>query len=161
MKDGWTIFEDEGFSVVTWKRPHIDRADGGHIVIVPPGGVPDRRFLAPRQAVRLMWLSIVVAEAMFDVLPKCGIQLEKVNFQENGNWGLDESRSPSLHLHLYGRARNSRYQEFGQALFLPDPSDAMYEKLEPFRLSEIELLSSAVASISHDERFAIMSSWCL
>ena len=35
-----------------------------------------------------------------------GIELGRINYQDNGNWRQE------LHIHLYGRAKNSKYQKF-------------------------------------------------
>jgi diadenosine tetraphosphate (Ap4A) HIT family hydrolase len=71
---------------------------------------------------------MIAGEAMKTALNKRGVDIERINYQENGNW------LPQFHLHLYGRARSSKIQEYGWALHFPkDPS--FYEKNEPFDYS--------------------------
>lgn len=39
-----------------------------------------------------------------------GIELHRVNYQDNGNW------RPEQHLHLYGRAKTAKYQKAGDPI---------------------------------------------
>lgn len=79
------IFETNNFSVETPnKKPHIDRQDGGHIVILPKVRVEDRTKLAPALAKEMMKLSMVTGEAMMKVMNEHGVDLGRINYQENG-----------------------------------------------------------------------------
>ena len=49
-----------------------------------------------------MKLTMVTGEAMQNVLTKKGIDIGRINYQDNGNWRHE------LHVHLYGRARGAR-----------------------------------------------------
>ncbi|HEX8744433.1 MAG TPA: hypothetical protein VF712_14990 [Thermoleophilaceae bacterium] len=141
-------------------EPHVDRADGGHLIISPIREVKDRRSLPPAEAVELMWLSALVAEVMFAVLPSFGVAIGRINYQENGNWGAEDG-DPPMHLHLYGRARDSVRQPFGQALRLPDPDDDYYDGLEPFRADELEAIRGALSSTADSSRYRDPEQWRL
>jgi diadenosine tetraphosphate (Ap4A) HIT family hydrolase len=121
------IYETANFEVSAPDRPHVDRADGGHVKIVPKVRVSERTKLSPELAKELMVLSMVTGEAMTIALNRRGIDVERINYQENGNWGVFRPEGPYLHLHLYGRARSATTQTFGEALFLPRRETGFYD----------------------------------
>ncbi|MCA9487074.1 HIT domain-containing protein [Candidatus Woesearchaeota archaeon] len=104
------IFETDNFVVEAHERPEISREEGGHIKITPKKEYSDRTELSPEVALEMMWLSVLCGEAMKLGLKKQGIELGRINYQENGNW------KPHLHLHLYGRAKGASKQKFGDPL---------------------------------------------
>ena len=93
-----------------------DREDGGHLVVQPPRPVWDRTALSRRELAAFSSLVAASAKAMLDVLP----QLEGgcINYWDAGNWALNVNAPPvgpkrgedarQLHLHLFGRSRQSR-----------------------------------------------------
>lgn len=102
-----SIFESKNFIVTPHPRPEVDRLDGGHIVINPKVAIIDRQELTPDKAKELMRLTILIGEAMKRYYKSIGIELHRVNYQDNGNW------RPEQHVHLYGRAVNAKYQKAG------------------------------------------------
>lgn len=102
-----TIFESKNFIVTPHPRPEVDRLDGGHIVINPKVKLLDRQELSNDQAIELMRLTILMGEGMKRYYKSLGIELVRINYQDNGNW------RPELHYHLYGRAKNAKYQKAG------------------------------------------------
>lgn len=116
------IYSSKLFDVVIPDTPHVDRNDGGQIDIWPKRKISDRTKLTSEEAKELMKLSMVFGEAMLIVLRKNGVDIDKVNYQENGNW------SNVMHLHLYGRAKSSKHQKFGEALNFPKPETGFYDK---------------------------------
>src|SRR5690606_7747870 len=109
------ILETDHFTVEVPTHPHLDRADGGHIVINPKVTVIDRTMLSVEQTQELMELTMIVGEAMKTVLNSHGIDVGRINYQDNGNWREE------LHVHLYGRAKSAVQQLYGQALHFPKP----------------------------------------
>lgn len=107
------ILKTDNFSVETRTPPHVSRQDGGHIVVAPLVMVKDRTELTPDLAKELMKLTMVAGEAMKIVMNRNGVDLELINYQENGNF------NPGLHIHLYGRARSAKKQLFGTVLQFP------------------------------------------
>lgn len=104
------IFESENFIVEPHPRNEVDRLDGEHIVINSKVKIVDRQQLTPEQAKELMRLTIIVGEAMKRYYRSIGIELSRVNYQDNGNW------RPELHYHLYGRAKDAKYQKAGDPI---------------------------------------------
>src|SRR6478752_2403653 len=115
------IIESTHFEIITPEHPHISRSDGGHLVINPKVGVEDRTRLGRDEAVELVKLTMIAGEAMKTVLTQRGIEIGRINYQDNGNWRHE------LHVHLYGRARGSTIQKWGQPLSLPPTAAAQKE----------------------------------
>jgi diadenosine tetraphosphate (Ap4A) HIT family hydrolase len=105
-----TILESKNFIVEPHQRPEVDRLDGGHIVINPKVKIEDRQQLTPDQAKELMRLTILIGEAMKRYYRSIGLELHRVNYQDNGNW------RPEQHVHLYGRAKAAKYQKAGDPI---------------------------------------------
>ncbi len=105
-----TIFESKSFVVIPHPRNEVDRLDGGHIRIDPKVTILDRQELTPDQAKELMRLTILVGEAMKRYYKSIGLELHRVNYQDNGNW------RPKQHYHLYGRAKTAKYQKAGDPI---------------------------------------------
>lgn len=101
------IYETENFILESHENPEICRLDGGHVKISPKEDFEDRTQLSESLASELMNFTILSGKAMKSAMKKQGIELGRINYQENGNW------KPHLHIHLYCRAINAKYQKFG------------------------------------------------
>ncbi len=143
------VFKSEHFLVVAPEKPHISRIDGGHLVIAPKEAVEDRTQLPPKQAIELMKLTMVVGEAMRTVLAKKGIDLGRINYQDNGNW------TPTLHIHLYGRAKGATVQKYGTPLMFPATHEEFSAEptLETFQPDEIEAIAKEVTRLLATEKY--------
>lgn len=122
------IFETANFSVAPHEKPHVDRDDGGHVVITPKVMVNDRTELSPELAKEMMVFSIIAGKAMKRVMNEHGVDLDRINYQENGNW------VHHLHWHLYGRAISAKVQKHGDALNFPHRETGYYDT---FRFSNL------------------------
>ena len=150
------IYESENYIVEAADRPHVDRLDGGHIRILPKVRVQDRTLLSPDLAKELMKLTMIVGKAMESALNRRGIDIGRINYQDNGNWGVFKPEGPYLHLHLYGRARSAKIQKFGDGLFLPDRDTGFYDAFQPLNdddIVEIQAEIESVASIKKYQEF--------
>ncbi|TLN27276.1 HIT domain-containing protein [bacterium] len=96
------------------ERLHVAAFDGGHVLVVPRRHLATRAELLPDEVLEMWRLSLVGARALSTLL-----SAEWFNYQENGNWTVDEPRHRHLHLHVYGRRRDSTLQPFGEALRFP------------------------------------------
>lgn len=138
------IFESPNFVITTPEHPHVSRGDGGHLIINPRATVEDRTQLSRELAIELMKLTMVAGEAMKTVLAQKGIDLGRINYQDNGNWRHE------LHVHLYGRARGATLQTYGHPLALPPTAQAFREQmgnLEPLREGDIADLAAEIARL--------------
>ena len=138
------IFEAVHFDIIAPVHPHVARGDGAHIVINPRHAVEDRTHLTREQAIELVKLTMVAGEAMKTVLTRHGIDIGRINYQDNGNWRAE------LHVHLYGRAQGATLQPFGHALAFPPTREAFRKemgKLEALREDDIVELRAEIARL--------------
>jgi len=144
------IYEARHFVLRTLDQPHVSREDGGHIVIDPKVAVEDRTQLTREQAIELVKLTMVGGEAMKTVLTRKGIDIGRINYQDNGNWRAE------LHVHLYGRARNARLQPWGHALAFPPTREAFRREmgdLEPLREDDITELRAEITRLLAGDKY--------
>ena len=142
------ICQTEHFEVIAPDKPHVDRRDGGHIKIVPKIRVRDRTELLDNLAVELMLLSRIVGKAMTRAMQARGVDIGRINYQENGNWGVFRTEGPYLHLHLYGRARDAVTQKYGEALHFPKRETGFYDDVSPLDADDVEAVRAEVIILS-------------
>lgn len=148
MKIRNKIWESNNFLVVTIECPHIDRSDGGHIVIVCKIDKYKELEELPLQiAYELICLAQKVGKAMKKVLNNNGIDVEIINYQINGNWSVNQINRNPLHLHLYGRAKSSVYQKFGEALHLPCQETGFYTGFRSLTKDDIDKIRGIMEEI--------------
>jgi diadenosine tetraphosphate (Ap4A) HIT family hydrolase len=144
------VYEARHFVLRTLDQPHVSRGDGGHVVIDPKVAVEDRTHLSREQAIELVKLTMVCGEAMKTVLGRKGIDIGRINYQDNGNWRAE------LHVHLYGRARGARLQPFGHALAFPPTREAFRSEmghLEALHADDIAELRAEIERLLAGERY--------
>jgi diadenosine tetraphosphate (Ap4A) HIT family hydrolase len=144
------IFESANFTIITPEQPHVARGDGGHLIINPKTVAEDRTRLSRALAVELMKLTMVAGEAMKTVLTQKGIDIGRINYQDNGNWRHE------LHVHLYGRARGATLQTYGHPLCLPPTAQAFREQmgnLEPLRADDIADLKAEIMRLLATDKY--------
>ncbi|MBI4738129.1 hypothetical protein HY772_00950 [Candidatus Woesearchaeota archaeon] len=137
-------------------KPHIDRKDGGHLAILPRRHTVDRNEFTSEEAEEFILLSMAVGGAMHKALPRRGIKLAIINYQQNGNWGVDRPGGPHLHLHLYGRARDAKKQKHGEALYFPPKGDNFYKGFKPFNENDEKMIQTEFNSIKRDKKYALL-----
>lgn len=148
------IYETDNFAILAAEHPHIDRLDGGHIKIVPKVRVRDRTELSLDLAMELMKLTMVMGEAMARGLKKRGIDIGRINYQDNGNWRVFDSDGPYLHIHLYGRAISASIQKYGDAIYLPQRESGFYNNLVPLDQEDVEAIKSEIERILNTPKFS-------
>jgi diadenosine tetraphosphate (Ap4A) HIT family hydrolase len=143
------IYQSKNFIVESHDQPEVDREDGGHIKITPITPVVDRAQLTPQQAIELMRLTIVSGKAMVKAMGDQGINIGRINYQDNGNW------KPELHVHLYCRAIDAKYQKFG------DPIKPGHQPhYQPLTADDIVLVRNEIERLLALEEYSD-SSWHL
>lgn len=144
------IFASQDFEITTPEHPHVSRSDGGHLIINPTAPVVDRTRLSRAKAIELMKLTMVAGEAMKTVLTQKGIDIGRINYQDNGNWRHE------LHVHLYGRAHGATIQTYGHPLAFPPTAQAFKEQmgnLEPLREDDIAELKAEIVSLLGTDKY--------
>lgn len=147
------IYETENFSIIAAEHPHIDRLEGGHVKIVPKVRVHDRTELSLELANELMKLTMVAGEAMALGLKKRGIDIGRINYQDNGNWRVFDPDGPYLHIHLYGRAISASLQKYGDAIHLPHRESGFYDNLTPLDSGDVEAIRNEIERILQTPKF--------
>ncbi|HUC90127.1 MAG TPA: HIT domain-containing protein [Patescibacteria group bacterium] len=104
------IVETDNFTLESHETAEVSRTDGGHLVINPKVSVNDRTELAPELVKEMALLTNLAGRAMKDGLAERGIELGRINYQDNGNWRSE------LHVHLYGRAIGATYHIYGEPI---------------------------------------------
>jgi hypothetical protein len=150
------IFESRNFIVEAVDKPLVDRNDGGHISISPKVRVADVQRLEPEQAIELIRLMMVVGQAMMTVMNRNGVDVGRINYQDNGNWGVFKPEGPYQHTHLYGRAKSAKYQKYGQACYFPhiDVQPEFYEALQPLTGKDIADMHEEMAALFSQPKYA-------
>lgn len=136
------IYETTNFFLESHEKPEIDRLDGGHIKINPKVSVIDRSQLSPQLAIELMRFSIIAGRAFVTGMRKQGIEIGRINYQDNGNW------KPEFHLHLYGRARAATQQKFGDPV-IPGHKDTYF----PLTREDIEGIKEEIIKLFQQPEF--------
>lgn len=152
------IYETENFVVAVPKVPHIPRTDGGHLWIrAKKSYFSSRTELDPKLAIEVMRLTMLLGEAMEKGMKNREINVERIDYQENGNWAYQKGMNPEFHIHLYGRTRDSKTQAWGEALVFPNKSTGFYEKFERFNNEDIEEIKKQISLLEKDERYNIIN----
>ena len=150
------IYETENFIVQSADKPHVDRDDGGHVVILPKARVLDRQHLSPKLAIELMRLTVFVGQAMMKVMNEHGVDVGIINYQNMGNWSVFKPEGPYFHYHLYGRAKSAKYQKYGETVFTPlrenDPE--FYENFKPLTDEDVRDIGEEIKKLFGEEKFS-------
>ena len=144
------IFESNHFLITAPERPHVTRADGGHVIINPKVTVDDRTHLTREQAIDLVKMTMVAGEAMKTALTGRGVAIGRINYQDNGNWRHE------LHVHLYGRALDAKLQPYGHFLQLPPTREAFMKvmaDLEPLNAEDCAAMRSEIERLLQTAKY--------
>lgn len=149
-----TVIETENFILEAREQPHISREDGGHLCIQPNERVKDRTALSPVLAKELMRLTMVAGEAMERALNQRGIDIGRINYQDNGNWSVFKPEGPHLHIHLYGRAKSAKIQKYGDACRFPQRSTGFYDDFEPLNEGDVSAIKAEMERLFKTEKYS-------
>ncbi len=150
------IYDSENFIVEAVEKPHVDRNNGGHIKIYSKIRVLDRQHLSPKHAIELMRLTIVVGQAMSSVMNKHGVDVGRINYQDNGNWSVFKTEGSYLHIHLYGRAKSAKHNKYGQALYFPhiDENPEYYERFKSLTIADVKEIHKEILRLLKEKKFS-------
>jgi diadenosine tetraphosphate (Ap4A) HIT family hydrolase len=147
------IYETDNYIVDTPERPFVDRLEGGHIRISPKIKVSDRTKLSPEFAIEYIKLSMIVGEALTTGLQKNGIDIGIVNYQDMGNWAVFDPEGPTMHMHIFGRAKTATKQKYGDAVLLPKRDTGFYDGFKPLNEDEMNAISEEVEKLLQTEKY--------
>ncbi|MEO6611704.1 MAG: hypothetical protein ABIT05_02185 [Chitinophagaceae bacterium] len=147
------IYKTDNFSVEAVQHPLVTRLDGGHITINPKIRVDNRTLLTPKLATELMYLTMLIGEAMTIGLCNSGIDIGRINYQDNGNWGVFKPEGAYLHIHLYGRAKSATINKYGEACFFPFRETGFYDDFEPLNNTDIKEIRKQIIYLLTLEKY--------
>jgi diadenosine tetraphosphate (Ap4A) HIT family hydrolase len=147
------LYDDKYFRVVAPEFPLNSREDGGHLLLLKKLPVSDRSDLSCQEAIDFMRITMIVGRAMYDVL-----EIERMNYEDLGNWGLDEPGGAKMHLHFFGRAREQIHQIRGQHMFLYPKDHKIYKgHLKPFDDADLQRLRARIAELVNESKYRKMA----
>ncbi len=152
------IYQTDNFTVEAPEYPLVTRTDGGHITITPKIRMIDRSKLSPKLAIELMYLTMLIGEAMTTGLIKRGIDIGRINYQDNGNWSVFKPEGPYLHYHLYGRAKSAKIHKYGEACYFPFRDTGFYDGFEPLNEADISEIQRQIELLLKNDKY-IFSNW--
>ena len=148
------IYKTDNFYVFTPDRVHVSREEGGHLCIASFNDkYLSRLDLTLKEAEEFIRLSMIVGEAMIRGMAQRGIQIGRINYQENGNWAFLRDEKPFFHLHLYGRVENAHHQKWGEALYFPNPKSSYYNNLVPLDDLDIEAIKEQIYLLEENPKY--------
>jgi len=150
------IYETKNFIVEAVEKPHVSREDGGHIKIYPKVRLLNRQQLSPKHAIELMKLTIVVGQAMTKIMNEHGVDIGRINYQDNGNWTVFNPKGSYLHIHLYGRAKSAKTHKYGQACFFPhrEEKPEYYEKFKPLNEDDVKGIKEEIKLLLKQDKYS-------
>lgn len=148
------IYETENFRVLVPFKPHVTRADGGHIFIREKNKHTVNRYeMLPEEIVELSRLITIVGEAYEKAMNSRGVAVKRINYQDNGNWAYLRGEIPFMHVHIYGRCENSEKQKWGEALYFPNPFTDYYRDIEPINNEDIKEIRAQIELLNNDNKY--------
>lgn len=152
------IHESSTFNVEVPEKPFVDREDGGHLRVSSKLKVKDCTELSYEQTVEYALLSQVVGKAMELAMTKRGIEIGNMNWQEMGNWSVFKPEGITLHIHLFGRAKNAKVQKYGEAVKLPFRETGFYDVFKPLNEEDIKQIKIEIADLLKHDKYTSLDS---
>ena len=156
---GLRIWETEHFVLDASVHPHVSREFGGHLIISGREDVyPDRTAFSMEEGAEVMRLSMMAGEAFVAGMAKQGIEIARINYQENGNWAfLKPNPKPFFHIHLYARSLDNPDQPWGEALQFPDPTagKAYYDRCVPLTPEDCAAIRRELERLDRSDKYRL------
>ncbi|MEX1032278.1 MAG: hypothetical protein WDZ30_02865 [Cellvibrionaceae bacterium] len=147
------VYEDKYFKVVSPPSPLNCRKDGGHLILFKKEPVTDRSNLNYQEAIDFMRISMAVGRAMYEVL-----DIERMNYEDLGNWGIDQPDGAKMHLHFFGRSKVQIHQIRGEHISLFPQGHPIYQgHLESFTQEQIVALREKIGEILTELKYVKMA----
>ena len=160
------VYKTKTFSVKVPSTPHITWEEGGHVFIeVNNHDISDRWELSYDEACELMWLTQVVGLAFKQTMQHFGVELYRLNIQDNANWSFIRKTKPVLHIHIYGRSLREKNgntaQTYGNSLSFPYVDTGFYDDFTPLDIEKMKYLSDTIATLARSPHFSEHAPECL
>jgi diadenosine tetraphosphate (Ap4A) HIT family hydrolase len=134
--------------------PMVYREDGGHLILLPNRHVTDIQYFTREESLEYISLCQSVSRVMYDLLPKFGIDLGRINYHDNGNLEADKKIGAHQHLHFFGRSRDAKRQVWKSNLYFPtfDPANEYYKNSTHFSPEEKRAICESLPNLFHTYR---------
>lgn len=160
------ILETKDFIIDGHDKPHHSRENGGHIKVRPKQAFEHRYEMPLDLAANLMHLTMATGEAATTVLRANGIEVVRINYQDNGNWAYkpEFNHANRLHVHLYIRTahekhpdNNPLFQPFPDALVFPPPTTDFYDKFQPLTKQDCASIKDELLRLLKTDKYKSVS----
>lgn len=168
MNENNVLFVGAGGAVLLPTTPLNGRQDGGHLLVNPPREVWERSELKAEELMHWSFLVAATGEAMLNTLPQLADGC--LNYWEAGNWSLNTAAPPigiknpsdhrRVHLHVFGRSRTARHEDWqwGESPRFPSYVDSKKwsSQFELLTSEECALISARIEKLLR-EKFDLRS----
>ncbi len=147
------VYEDKYFQVIGPEFPLNDKNDGGHLILIKKEKATDRSDMTYQEAKDFMRISMAVGKAMSEVLG-----IERMNYEDLGNWGIDDPGGAKMHLHFFGRTREQVHQIRGHHMFLYPKGHRIYQgHLKPLNDNDLTKLRIKIEDVLEGNKYREMA----
>ena len=147
------VYEDKFFAVISPEFPLNCREDGGHLVLLKKEPIYDRSEMDAEEAIDFIRITMIIGKAMYNVLG-----VERLNYEDLGNWGVDKPLGSKMHLHFFGRSKEQLHQVRGEHMKIFPAGHKIYQgHLQPFTENEVKALKVEVETISLQDKYVKMA----
>lgn len=151
--DKHSVYEDKYFEVISPEFPFNCRDDGGHLILIKKDKVTDRSDMTYQEAIDFMRISMAVGKSMYEVLG-----IERMNYEDLGNWGIDDPGGAKMHLHFLGRAKEQTHQIRAHHMFLFPKGHKIYQgHIKPLSDEQLAALRNKIAEILTEPKYKQMA----
>ena len=106
-----------------------------------------------QEAIDFMRISMAVGKSMYEVLG-----IERMNYEDLGNWGIDDPGGAKMHLHFMGRAKEQTHQIRGQHISLFPKGHKIYQgHLKPLSDDRVDSLRKRIYEILTEPKYKKMA----
>ncbi len=148
------ILKTNTFDVEVPEKPFVGREDGGHIRIMSRIKVKDRTELNTEQTIEYALLTALVGKALERGMTQRGIEIGNINWQEMGNWSVFKPEGITLHMHIFGRAKDAKVQKYGEAVQLPFRDTGFYDDFEKLNPEDVLSVSQQIEQLLATDQYA-------
>jgi len=154
------IFATKNFILERSPKPFLSLEEGGHMrIFAKRPEIVERRDFTPNEAVEFIWFSSIAGQALEQAMKKQGINIEKINFEELGNWAYKYNEPYRFHEHIFGRALGSVHQNFPEAVQLPDRSSGFYDNFVALTDEDMANIRTEIEIIARTPKYTAFADW--
>ena len=85
-----------------------------------------------------------------------GVDIGRINYQDNGNWSVFKSEGPYLHIHLFGRAKSAKIQKYGDACYFPHKEEKpeLWRNLKPLTKEDVRGIKAEMKKLIKKRKYS-------